>query len=380
MNPSTAELLATDADARGGTLEILPPEAPLVVFVWSRNRVAPVRVTDFSVTEEAFDPDAQPDPRESEHGPARAHCRRPRLRAPRRHAVPLLSTDARGAGARVPGTTLADARHFQSSLRHTHERPGTNAHRCRRHPGVAVRPEQPLRQRDHRALSGFRRRRSVPYVLRRFVPQARDIPLATRHQVRAGDRIDVIAAHYLGDAELHWRVADANLGDRPARAHGHGRCPRSRSRCRREREGDARMLGSIKLSLLMGPVPIPVPDFVIEALSSVKVELGSGTAQSGFELTFDVPLSSKIYAAVPWLGRGGARAALPLHARGAGGHDERPLGVDHRRRCHRHRGAAHRRRQRQARRQGQGPDGAHGRQRHAGARRSRPCRHRRACC
>jgi len=60
VNPSTTELLATDADARGGTLEILPPEAPLVVFVWSRNRVVPVRVTDFSVTEESFDPDLNP--------------------------------------------------------------------------------------------------------------------------------------------------------------------------------------------------------------------------------------------------------------------------------------------------------------------------------
>src|SRR5689334_3692558 len=47
VNPSSAELLATDADARGGTLEILAPEAPLVVFVWSRNRVVPVRVTEF---------------------------------------------------------------------------------------------------------------------------------------------------------------------------------------------------------------------------------------------------------------------------------------------------------------------------------------------
>jgi hypothetical protein len=52
---------------------------------------------------------------------------------------------------------------------------------------------------------------SVRFVLRRFVPQARDIPLATRHLVRAGERIDVIAGYYLGDAELHWRVADANL-------------------------------------------------------------------------------------------------------------------------------------------------------------------------
>jgi hypothetical protein len=51
----------------------------------------------------------------------------------------------------------------------------------------------------------------VPYVLRRFVPQAREIPLMTHHLVRAGDRIDVIAGHYLGDAEVNWRVADANL-------------------------------------------------------------------------------------------------------------------------------------------------------------------------
>ena len=56
VNPTTADLLAIDADARGGTLEILPPESPLVLFVWSRSRVAPVRVTEFSVTEEAFDP------------------------------------------------------------------------------------------------------------------------------------------------------------------------------------------------------------------------------------------------------------------------------------------------------------------------------------
>jgi len=56
------------------------------------------------------------------------------------------------------------------------------------------------------------------------------------------------------------------------------------------------MPGSIKLSLLMGPVPVPVPDFVIEALSSAKIELGSGNTQGGFELTFDVPLRSKLYA------------------------------------------------------------------------------------
>jgi hypothetical protein len=60
VNPSTVELLGVDSDARGGTLEILPAEAPLVVFVWSKNRVTPVRVTDLSVTEEAFDPVLNP--------------------------------------------------------------------------------------------------------------------------------------------------------------------------------------------------------------------------------------------------------------------------------------------------------------------------------
>ena len=52
---------------------------------------------------------------------------------------------------------------------------------------------------------------SVTYVLRRFIPQARDIPIAARHRVVAGERVDILAANYLGEAQLNWRVADANL-------------------------------------------------------------------------------------------------------------------------------------------------------------------------
>ena len=55
VNPSSVELLAVNALAQSGTLEILPPEAPLVLFIWSASRVVPVRVTEFSITEEAFD-------------------------------------------------------------------------------------------------------------------------------------------------------------------------------------------------------------------------------------------------------------------------------------------------------------------------------------
>jgi len=39
-----------------GTLEIMPVMAPMTLFVWSANRIAPVRITELSITEEAFDP------------------------------------------------------------------------------------------------------------------------------------------------------------------------------------------------------------------------------------------------------------------------------------------------------------------------------------
>jgi Contractile injection system tube protein len=60
LYPTVATLLANDAMASSGRLEILPMEAPLTLFVWSANRVVPVRITDFSITEEAFDTQLNP--------------------------------------------------------------------------------------------------------------------------------------------------------------------------------------------------------------------------------------------------------------------------------------------------------------------------------
>jgi hypothetical protein len=60
VNPSVEELLATAALSANGTMEIIPPEAPLVLFIWSKSRVVPVRVTEFTITEEAFDPALNP--------------------------------------------------------------------------------------------------------------------------------------------------------------------------------------------------------------------------------------------------------------------------------------------------------------------------------
>ncbi|HEY4265571.1 MAG TPA: hypothetical protein VGM72_09650 [Micropepsaceae bacterium] len=50
----------------------------------------------------------------------------------------------------------------------------------------------------------------ITYVLRRFIPQQRDIPIAGAHIVHGGERPDLLAAQALGDAGLYWRVADAN--------------------------------------------------------------------------------------------------------------------------------------------------------------------------
>ncbi|MBS1726206.1 MAG: hypothetical protein JST51_05750 [Armatimonadetes bacterium] len=60
VNPSTASMANTNSMASAGTLEIFPVESDLAVFVWSKNRVVPVRITEFAITEEAFDQNLNP--------------------------------------------------------------------------------------------------------------------------------------------------------------------------------------------------------------------------------------------------------------------------------------------------------------------------------
>lgn len=60
VHPSSDDLQTNNALAAAGILEVLPVQAPLTLFVWSRQRVVPVRVTDLAVTEEAFDAHLNP--------------------------------------------------------------------------------------------------------------------------------------------------------------------------------------------------------------------------------------------------------------------------------------------------------------------------------
>jgi len=58
--PASSQLLSNNSLAQAGMLEIFPMMAALPLFIWSKSRIVPVRITDFSITEEAFDPALNP--------------------------------------------------------------------------------------------------------------------------------------------------------------------------------------------------------------------------------------------------------------------------------------------------------------------------------
>ena len=54
-------------------------------------------------------------------------------------------------------------------------------------------------------------RRTVRYLRRRRLPDPRDVRPLALHRVDAADRLDLVAARYLGDPLAAWQVADANV-------------------------------------------------------------------------------------------------------------------------------------------------------------------------
>ncbi len=58
--PPSSLLQSNNQLAQMGTLEIVPMPAPLVLFSLGRNYLAPVRITDCSIVEEAYDPNLNP--------------------------------------------------------------------------------------------------------------------------------------------------------------------------------------------------------------------------------------------------------------------------------------------------------------------------------
>lgn len=60
LYPRSATVLNNEMLMQAGMIEVVPPEAPLTLFVWGSRRVLPVRLTSFSITEESFDPYLNP--------------------------------------------------------------------------------------------------------------------------------------------------------------------------------------------------------------------------------------------------------------------------------------------------------------------------------
>ncbi len=58
--PKRDQLIDSQSAVRDGMWELIPMEQPLTVFVWGKSRQVPVRVTELSITEEAFTPKLYP--------------------------------------------------------------------------------------------------------------------------------------------------------------------------------------------------------------------------------------------------------------------------------------------------------------------------------
>lgn len=58
--PKSSVVIANSVLLAAGTIEVIPPVAPLTLFTWGPNRVLPVRLTDFTITEEAHDVNLNP--------------------------------------------------------------------------------------------------------------------------------------------------------------------------------------------------------------------------------------------------------------------------------------------------------------------------------
>ncbi|MBE9180042.1 hypothetical protein IQ268_15840 [Oculatella sp. LEGE 06141] len=58
--PKSALVIANTVLLGLGTLEIVPPIGPFTLLIWGIKRVLPVRLTDFTITEEAYDTDLNP--------------------------------------------------------------------------------------------------------------------------------------------------------------------------------------------------------------------------------------------------------------------------------------------------------------------------------
>ena len=162
---------------RLGVIEVIPPEAPLTLFVWGLKRVLPVRLTELHDHRGGLRPVPEPDPRQ---GPPRAPgAQLPRPRAPqrRRRACSWRTRSSRRSWRRCGTPRRRGARGRIVSASATS---GSEA---------MFEPDQPLRRRSRRharaAATPTAAPRTIRYKRRRFLPPP---PAMTRLSQHAFDR------------------------------------------------------------------------------------------------------------------------------------------------------------------------------------------------
>jgi hypothetical protein len=60
LYPKSTRIIANEVLLNVGIIEVIQPEMPLTLLIWGMKRVLPVRLTQFTITEEAFDPQLNP--------------------------------------------------------------------------------------------------------------------------------------------------------------------------------------------------------------------------------------------------------------------------------------------------------------------------------
>jgi hypothetical protein len=60
LYPKSLNMILNNVLTNAGMIEIVPQEAPLILFAWGSKRVLPVRLNELSITEEAYDPTLNP--------------------------------------------------------------------------------------------------------------------------------------------------------------------------------------------------------------------------------------------------------------------------------------------------------------------------------
>ena len=60
LYPKSVDVILNQGLLSAGTTEVIPPLAPTVLLVWGLKRVVPIRLNEFSITEDAYDPSLNP--------------------------------------------------------------------------------------------------------------------------------------------------------------------------------------------------------------------------------------------------------------------------------------------------------------------------------